>query len=100
MCLSVWYVILEHKDKTELIWRVLMATIKTPIHISQSKFYSHMQRSLKHTIIYTCGAKYRNLNLKTGTVEGEADMETVSCAFSLLCIILYMSGWSDVENEQ
>ena len=40
------------------------------------------------------------MNLKTGTVEGEADMETVSCAFSLLCLILYMSGWSDVENEQ
>ena len=32
-------------------------------------------------------------------------METVSCAFSLLCLILYMSGWSevggvDVENER
>ena len=40
------------------------------------------------------------MNLKTGTIEGEADMETVSCAFSLLCLILYMSGWSDVENEQ
>ena len=38
--------------------------------------------------------------MKTGTVEGEADMETVSCAFSLLCLILYMSGWSEVENEQ
>ena len=38
--------------------------------------------------------------MKTGTVEGEADMETVSCAFPLLCLILYMSGWSDVENEQ
>ena len=38
--------------------------------------------------------------MKTGTVEGEADMETVSCAFSLLCLKLYMSGWSDVENEQ
>ena len=37
------------------------------------------------------------MNLKTGTVEGEADMETVSCA---PCLILYMSGWSDVENEQ
>ena len=36
----------------------------------------------------------------TGTVEVEADMETVSCAFFLLCLILYMSGWSDVENEQ
>ena len=33
-------------------------------------------------------------------MEGEADMETVSCAFSLLCLILYMSGWSEVENEQ
>ena len=31
---------------------------------------------------------------------GEADMETVSCAFSLLCLILYMSGRSGVENEQ
>ena len=84
-------VILEHEDKNvraELIWRVLIATIKTPIHISQSKFSF---QSLKHSIIYTCGA---------GAVEGEADMETVSCAFSLLCLILYMSGWSEVENEQ
>ena len=40
------------------------------------------------------------MNLKTRTVEGEADMETVSCAFFPLCLILYMSGWSDVENEQ
>ena len=40
------------------------------------------------------------MNLKTGTVEGEADMETVSCAFFLLCQILYMSMWSNVENEQ
>ena len=38
--------------------------------------------------------------MKTGTVEGEADMETVSCAFFLLCLILYMSGWSEVENER
>ena len=38
-----------------------------------------------------------SINLKTGTVD---DLETVSCAFSLLCLILYMSGWSDVENEQ
>ena len=84
-------VILEHEEKNvraELIWRVLIATIKTPIHISQSKFSF---QSLKHSIIYTCGA---------GTVDGEADMETVSCAFSLLCLILYMSGWSEVENEQ
>ena len=57
--LSVWYIILEHEDKNvraELIWRVLNATIKTPIHISQSKFSFYMQRRLKHTIIYTCGA--------------------------------------------
>ena len=27
-------------------------------------------------------------------------METVSCAFFLLCLILYMSGSIDVENEQ
>ena len=49
-------VILEHEDKNvraELIWRVLIATIKTPIHISQSNFSF---QSLKHTIIYTCGA--------------------------------------------
>ena len=56
MCvgLSVCYVILEHEDKNvraELIWIVLIATIKSPIHISQSKFSFHMQRSLKHTII-------------------------------------------------
>ena len=59
----VWYVILEHEDKNvraKLIWRVLIATIKTPTHISQSKFSSHMQRNLKHTIIYTCGA-YSNI---------------------------------------
>ena len=59
VCVSVWYVILEHEDKNvraELTWRVLIATINTPIHISQSKFSFHMQRSLKHTIIYTCGA--------------------------------------------
>ena len=50
----------------------------------------------------------RNLNLmKTATVEGEADMETVSYAFSLLCLILYVGGvkWRmssgvDVENER
>ena len=98
VCVCV-YVILEHEDKNvraELIWRVLIATIKTPIHISQSKFSF---QSLKHTIIIV-EHNYRNLNLKTGTVEGEADMETVSCAFSLLCLILYMSGWSEVENEQ
>ena len=48
----VVYVILEHEYKNvraELTWRVLIATIKTPIHISQSKFSFHMQRSLKHT---------------------------------------------------
>ena len=53
VCLSVWYVILEHEDKNvreELILRFFIATIKTPIHISQSKFYFHVQRSLKHTI--------------------------------------------------
>ena len=43
--------------------------------------------------------------MKTGTVEGEADMETVSCAFSLLCLILggvkwRMSSRVDVENER
>ena len=50
VCLSVWYVILEHEDKNvraELIWRVLIATIKTPIHISQSNFSFQVQRSLK-----------------------------------------------------
>ena len=59
MCVCVCVcvcVILEHEDKNvraELIWRVLIATIKTPIHISQSKFSF---QSLKHSIIlYTCG---------------------------------------------
>ena len=59
VCLSVWYIILEHEDKNvraELIWRVLIATIKTPIHNSQSKFSFYIQGRLKHTIIYTCGA--------------------------------------------
>ena len=54
-CLSVCvsFVILENEDKNvraELIWRVLIATIKTPIHISQSKFSFHVQRNLKHTV--------------------------------------------------
>ena len=52
----MWYVILEHDYKNvraELLWRLLIVTIKTPILISQSKFYFHVQRSLKHTIIYT-----------------------------------------------
>ena len=52
---GVWYVFLEHDDKNvraELTWRVLIATIKTPIHISQSKFSFHMQRSLKHHNIH------------------------------------------------
>ena len=43
-CVSVWYVILEHEDKNmraDLIWRLLRATIKTPIHISQIKFETH-----------------------------------------------------------
>ena len=47
--MSVWYVIHEYEDKNvraELIWRLLMATIKIPIHISQSKFSFHVQRSL------------------------------------------------------
>ena len=89
----MWYVILEHEDKNvraELIWKLLIATIKTPIHISQRKFSFHVQTSLKHTIIYTY-LSLLMLNLKTGTVEGEADMETVSCAFFRLCLILYMS---------
>ena len=60
VCQSVCVVYtLEYEDKNvrvELIWRVLIVTIETPIHISQSKFSFPMQRSLKHTIIYTCGA--------------------------------------------
>ena len=51
----MWYVILEHEDKNvraELIWRLLIATMKKSIHISYSKFYFHVQRSLKHTITY------------------------------------------------
>ena len=56
VCVCVSVCVVEHEDKNvraELIWRVLIATIKTPIHISQSKFSF---QSLKHTIIYTCGA--------------------------------------------
>ena len=54
--LVLWYVILEHEDKNvsaELIWRLMVATIKMTIHIAQSKFYFHVQRSFKHTITYT-----------------------------------------------
>ena len=41
-------VILENEDnnaREELIWRLLIATMKTSIHISQSKFYYHVQRT-------------------------------------------------------
>ena len=68
VCLSVC--LLEHEDKNvraELIWRVLIATIKTPIHISQSKFSFHMQRSAKKLETHH-NIHIRNLNLKTGTV--------------------------------
>ena len=37
--------------RAELVCRLLIATIKTLIHISQRKFYFHVQRNLKHTII-------------------------------------------------
>ena len=49
VCLSVWYVIIEHEGKNvraELIWRVLIATIKTPIHISQSKWKFETHHSI------------------------------------------------------
>ena len=98
----MWYVIIEHEDKNvraELIWRLLIATIKTPIHISQNKFTFHVQRSLKHTIIYT----YLSLLMWSIIYKLELeddDMETVLCAFFLLSLVLYMSGWSDVENDQ
>ena len=52
VCMCVCDIILEHEDKNvraELIWRLLIATVKTSIHLSQSKFYFHVQRSLKHT---------------------------------------------------
>ena len=47
VCASLWYVILEHEGKNvweELIWRVLIATIKTPIHISKGRFTIHVIR--------------------------------------------------------
>ena len=50
--LSVWYVILEHEDRhvrAELIWRLLIETIKAPIHIC---FCFYVQRSLKHHNIH------------------------------------------------
>ena len=49
----VCHVILDHDDKNvraELIWRFLIATMKMSIHISQSKAYFHVQRSLKPTL--------------------------------------------------
>ena len=62
MC--VCYVILEHEDKNvtaELIWRLLIATIKMPIHISQSKLSFHVQRSLKHTIKFVSSDVEHNI---------------------------------------
>ena len=52
VCLCVWYIILEHEDKNaraEQIWRFLIATMKTSIHISQSKFNFHVLR-IHHNI--------------------------------------------------
>ena len=64
MCVCVCVcVILEHEDKNvkaELIWRVLIAIIKTPIHISQSKFSF---QSLKHSIIYMLGLETYSYSL-------------------------------------
>ena len=76
---GVWYVILEHEDKNaraELIWRLLIATVKTSIHISQSKFSFHVQKSLKHTITYTylfllMWSIMKKLELEEGTVGVE-----------------------------
>ena len=69
MCL--WFVILEHEDKNamaELIWRLLIATMKTSIHISRSKLYFHVQRT--HHDIHIFDVEHNvNLNLKTGTVR-------------------------------
>ena len=53
MC--VWHVILEHEDKSaraELIWRLLIATVKMSIHISQSKYYFHVQRTYHNIHIF------------------------------------------------
>ena len=54
----------------------MIATMKTSIHISQSKFYFHVQRSLKHTttnifVSFDVEHDIENLNLKTGTVRVE-----------------------------
>ena len=49
MC--VWYAILGHEDKNARAELILIATMKTSIHISQSKFNFHVERSLKPTHI-------------------------------------------------
>ena len=55
VCLSVWYVILEHEDKnvrTALIWRLLIAIIKTPIHILRVSFFSRAKKFKTHHNIH------------------------------------------------
>ena len=54
LCLSMLYVILEHEDKNvrvELIWRLLISTIKTPIHILRVNFI-FMYKEVGNTPLY------------------------------------------------
>ena len=74
----------EHKDKNvraELIWRLLIATTKMSIHIFQSKFYFHVQRSLKHTITYL--QKNANIKIKTRKKQ-DARVEHRTCTLMAL----------------
>ena len=48
VCLSVC--VSRQECEAELIWRLLIATIETPIHISQSKFSFHKKFEMHHII--------------------------------------------------
>ena len=99
----------------ELIWRLQITTLKSsrPIHISQIKFYFHVQRTHHNIHIFVSFDVEHNvkLDLKTGTVRVELIWRLdFMCILSPLSNTVYervewmwrMSERSgvDVENEQ
>ena len=61
VCLCVWYVILQHEDKNvreDLIWRLLIETTKTSIHIYQSKFIFMCKEHTIHTHIVSVDVEH------------------------------------------
>ena len=105
MC--VWYVILEHEDKNtwaELIWRLLIATMKTFIFLRVTLFSC----AKTHHNIHMFVSFDRNLNLKTGTERVELIWRLdFMCIFSPLSNTVYewvewmwrMSEQSGVDVE-